>query len=310
MWRFTLFLLTIAVTALLTASMLNGEKDMEYSELTAEEENVILHGGTERPYSGLFVETFENGIYTCKRCGAPLYRSETKFQAHCGWPAFDQAIEDAVTMNPDDDGARTEIVCTACGGHLGHVFTGEGYTATDTRHCVNSISMDFIPGDRIETAYFAGGCFWGVEYTFDHTDGVISAQSGYMGGSMDNPEYQDVCTGSTGHAETVKVVFDNSRVSYRELAMTFFEIHDPEQVNRQGVDTGTQYRSAIFYTTEDQLTTVNELVEILKNQDYEIATQVMPAQNFWQADDYHQDYFDSNGVGASCHARVNRFTRE
>ncbi|MCK5785536.1 MAG: bifunctional methionine sulfoxide reductase B/A protein [Candidatus Sabulitectum sp.] len=283
---------------------------MEYRDLTPEEEYVIVHGGTEMPNSGVYVDTFEGGIYTCKRCGAPLFISETKFQAHCGWPAFDQAIEGAVRMIPDDDGVRTEIRCASCNGHLGHVFTGEGYTETDTRHCVNSISMDFIPGDNIETAYFAGGCFWGVEYTFDHTAGVLSAESGYMGGNVDNPEYSEVCSGSTGHTETVKVVFDNRVTTFREQAMTFFEIHDPTQENGQGVDTGTQYRSAVFYTTGEQLTVVNDLISILTDRGYVIATEVSPAQSFWQAEDYHQNYFDSNGAGYGCHARVNRFTRE
>lgn len=301
---FAAFLLTAIIV------IANGERDMGYRDLTPDEKSVIVQGGTEMPNSGLYVDAFENGLYTCKRCNAPLYTSETKFQAHCGWPAFDQAIESAVQTKPDDDGVRTEILCAACGAHLGHVFTGECYTETDTRYCVNSISMDFIPADRIETAYFAGGCFWGVEYIFDHTPGVLSAQSGYMGGTLANPEYNEVCSGSTGHTETVKVVFDNSAVSFRELAMTFFEIHDPTQVNRQGPDTGTQYRSAVFYTTETQLTVLDDLVSILKDLGYEIATRVNPAGNFWQAENYHQNYLDNNAAGTSCHVRVNRFTRE
>lgn len=294
---------------LYTASEEDGE-NMSYRELSATEEYVIVNGGTERAFTGEYVDTFENGIYTCRRCGSPLYKSETKFESHCGWPAFDLAIEGAVERRPDEDGRRTEILCNNCGGHLGHVFTGEGYTETDTRHCVNSISMLFIPGENIETAYFAGGCFWGVEYTFDHTAGVISAESGYMGGSLENPEYSEVCSGSTGHTETVKVVFDNRETTFRELAMTFFEIHDPTQVNRQGVDTGTQYRSAIFYSSELQLRVVEELVQILEGNGYEIATEIAPAEDFWHAEDYHQDYFDNHGTGYSCHTRVNRFTRE
>ena len=310
MWKFTASLVTAAGIVLLTAAMVNGKGDMEYRDLTPEEEYVIVRGGTEMPNSGVYVNAFEGGIYTCKQCGASLFRSETKFQAHCGWPAFDQAIEGAVRMIPDDDGVRTEIRCSSCNGHLGHVFTGEGYTETDTRHCVNSISMDFIPGDNIETAYFAGGCFWGVENTFDHTAGVLSAESGYMGGYVDNPEYSEVCSGSTGHTETVKVVFDNRVTTFREQAMTFFEIHDPTQVNGQGVDTGTQYRSAVFYTTEEQLAVVNDLISILTDRGYVISTEVSPAQSFWQAEDYHQNYFDNTGAGYSCHTRVNRFTRE
>ncbi len=283
---------------------------MQYRDLTQEEQNVILHGGTESPYTGAYVDTFEEGIYTCRRCGSPLYTSGTKFESHCGWPSFDTEIPGAVTRRADADGIRTEILCASCGAHLGHVFTGEGYTETDVRHCVNSVSMAFIPEERIERAYFAAGCFWGVEHSFNHTDGVISARSGYMGGNFTNPGYTDVCSGSTGHAETVEVVFDNSVVSFRELAMTFFEIHDPTQINRQGVDTGTQYRSAVFYTSEQQLSVVNELVSVLENSGYRIATEVSPAGNFWPAENYHQNYYDKNGVGSSCHTRVNRFTRE
>ncbi len=310
MWKFATGLITVAGLIMLTGSLANGEETMGYRELTAEEEAVIVHGGTEMPNSGLHVDNFQNGLYTCKRCNTPLYRSETKFQSHCGWPSFDQAIEGAVRSIPDDDGVRTEILCNACGGHLGHVFTGEGYTDTNTRHCVNSISMSFIPGDRIETAYFAGGCFWGIEYIYDHTAGVLSAESGYMGGTRSNPEYEEVCSGSTGHTETVKVVFDNSAVSYRELAMTFFEIHDPTQGNRQGFDTGTQYRSAVFYSTQEQLETLNELVAILENNGLQVTTQINPEESFWIAEEYHQNYFDSHGANASCHRRTNRFTRE
>jgi len=298
---------TVAV-ALITASRANGDKEMEYRELTPEEEYVIVDGGTERPFTGQFWDTFENGFYTCRRCGALLYESQTKFQAHCGWPAFDDAVPGAVEQLPDADGTRTEIRCAACAAHLGHVFTGEGYTETDTRHCVNSISMDFIPAERIATGYFAGGCFWGVENAFDHTEGVLDASSGYMGGDMGNPSYSDVCGGSTGHAETVRVVFDTDRVSFEELARQFFEIHDPTQVDRQGVDTGTQYRSAVFYTDESQRETLERLVSILENSGYRIATEISPADTFYPAEDYHQDYFDNNGVRGACHVRVNRFS--
>jgi len=295
---------------LLTAFMLNRGKQMQYRDLTQEEQNVILHGGTESPYTGACVDTFEGGIYTCRRCGSPLYASDAKFESHCGWPSFDTEIPGAVTRRIDADGVRTEILCSSCGAHLGHVFTGEGFTETDARHCVNSISMVFIPEERIEKAYFAGGCFWGVEHVFDHTDGVLFARSGYMGGDTAEPEYTDVCSGSTGHAETVEVIFDSSAVSFRELAMMFFEIHDPEQVNRQGADTGTQYRSAVFYTSEQQLSVINELVSVLENSGYSIATEISPAGSFWQAENYHQNYYDNNGAGSSCSVRVNRFTRK
>ena len=142
---------------------------MKYNKLTAEEESVIINKGTEQPFSGKYCQHKQKGTYVCKRCNAPLYRSENKFDSQCGWPSFDDEIEGAVKRVPDADGRRTEIICNNCGAHLGHVFIGEKFTDKNIRHCVNSISLNFINGEKetkTEKAYFAGGCFWGVEYYF------------------------------------------------------------------------------------------------------------------------------------------------
>jgi peptide methionine sulfoxide reductase msrA/msrB len=292
-------------------SVFSKENNMtKYNDLTPEEERVIVHKGTELPFSGQYVNNKEKGTYICKRCNAPLYTSDSKFDSHCGWPSFDSEIPGAVKRIPDADGIRTEIQCNSCGAHLGHVFLGEGFTDKNVRHCVNSISMKFVPGAKEETvnkAYFAGGCFWGVEYYLQKTEGVISTRVGYMGGHTNNPTYEDVCSGTTGHAETVEVVFDPSKTTFEKLARLFFEIHDPTQGNRQGPDIGKQYRSAIFYVNEEQKKAAEGLIQILKKKGYSVTTELSKAGTFWVAEKYHQDYYTKTGHEPYCHIYTKRF---
>jgi peptide methionine sulfoxide reductase msrA/msrB len=283
---------------------------MKLKPLTPEEERVIIHKGTERPFTGKYTDFKGKGTYVCRRCGSPLYRSESKFDSHCGWPSFDDEIPGAVKRMPDSDGVRTEIVCANCGAHLGHVFTGERLTAKDVRHCVNSVSMDFVPDEEktaTETAYFAGGCFWGVEHRFRKEPGVISTRVGYMGGHTENPTYREVCSGTTGHAEAMEVVFDPSQTTFETLARLFFEIHDPTQVDRQGPDVGEQYRSAVFYTGEEQRKTAEKLIGMLKDKGFDVATEVTKAGTFWPAEEYHQDYYEKTGKRPYCHVYCKRF---
>lgn len=273
--------------------------------LTAEEKYILLQKGTERPFSGKFCQHSEKGIYICRQCGSPLFLSENKFDAGCGWPSFDKEIDGSVTYSLDADGHRTEITCSHCGGHLGHVFKGEGFTPKDTRHCVNSLSLSFA--SEIQTAVFAGGCFWGVEHLMKDLDGVLGIECGYTGGKTQSPSYQDVCTGTTGHFEAVRISFDPAQTSYETLAKLFFEIHDPTQTNGQGPDIGQQYQSAIFYTTPEQKETAEKLIGILKDKGYSVATQVLPLDTFWPAEEYHQQYYQKKGTQPYCHIKVKRF---
>lgn len=161
--------------------------------------------------------------------------------------------------------------------------------------------------DNLEKAYFAGGCFWGVEYHFQNLPGVISTRVGYMGGEKERPTYAEVSSGATGHAETLEVVFDRTQTNFAMLAKLFFEIHDPTQRNRQGPDIGTQYRSAIFFTSAEQRETAQQLIAFLKNQGLKVATELIAAGTFWEAEGYHQKYYTQGGGEPYCHIRQQRF---
>ncbi len=302
----TLSNLLIVIILLFSQSACSQQtKTMKYNPLTSEEQAVILHKATERPFTGEYENTTAKGTYVCKRCDAPLYRSEDKFDAHCGWPSFDDEIPGAVKRVTDADGSRTEIICTNCGAHLGHVFTGEHLTQKDTRYCVNSISMKFIPEKVFksgqEVAYFASGCFWGTQYYLMKAPGVISTTVGYMGGHTKNPTYQEVCTGETGHVETTEVVFDPKKTTYEDMVKLYYETHDFTQVGGQGPDIGNQYRAVVFYANEDQRKIAEKYVKILTDKKYKVATILRPAPEFWKAEDYHQAYYEKKNGTPYCH---------
>lgn len=274
---------------------------MKLNPLAPEEEKVIKEKGTEKPFSGEYDNFTREGLYLCRQCNSPLYESKDKFDAHCGWPSFDQEIEGAVKRQLDKDGIRTEILCATCGAHLGHVFEGEQITEKNIRHCVNSLSMQFVP-QRFETgekhsAVFAGGCFWCIEAVFQELRGVLSAVSGYSGGHVASPDYESVKKGNTGHSESVEIVYDSVIIRYKDLLDIFFSIHNPTTLNRQGTDVGPQYRSVIFYKTLEQKKEAEEIIaELDKSKIFEdpIVTEVQPFVRFYPAEENHQEYYERN----------------
>lgn len=304
------FLTSLYGYDIMTPNITNNitSKDMDsikFNNLTSEEEFVILKKGTEMPFSGELLNEKRTGTFYCRRCEAPLYLSKDKFDSGCGWPSFDDEIPGAIKRSLDADGIRTEITCARCGAHLGHVFIGEGFTNKNTRHCVNSISMIFKPDYK--KAYFAAGCFWGVQYYMGKIEGVVSSSVGYMGGKTDNPTYKDVCTGDTEHLETVEVVYDPNIVDYEKLAKVFFEIHDFSQSNGQGPDIGNQYLSAVFVQNDNEEKIVKNLIEQLKKNNYKVATTIRHDSVFYRAEDYHQDYYDKKNGIPYCHSRKKIF---
>lgn len=299
-----------------------GNVVSKYRELTLEEERVILHKGTEPPNSGKYNHFSGDGNYQCRQCGSKLYDSSSKFDSGCGWPAFDSNIEGNVKRIPDKDGRRTEIVCANCGGHLGHVFEGEGLTEKNVRHCVNSISIDFVAkgseaksveaeaksvGEGRESIIVAGGCFWGVEYWLKKEPGVIKTTVGYTGGQVTNPVYKEVCSGTTGHYEAVEVIYSPFKTTAEKILRVFFETHDPTQEGRQGPDVGERYSSVIFYKDEEQKETALKLIGLLEKKGLNVVTKLLKADKFWPGEDYHQDYYEKKGAVPYCHARKTLF---
>lgn len=296
---------SLAIVLFMTMPVFCSEKKTEFNKLTAEEHNIIINKGTERPFTGVYNKHYEKGTYTCKQCDQPLFESSAKFDSKTGWPSFDDAIDGAVEEVRDY--SRMEIVCSRCKGHLGHVFRGEGFTPKQTRHCVNSLSLNFVPEGGFSKAYFAGGCFWGVEYYLEMIPGVASVTSGFMGGHVVNPSYKEVIRKRSGHVETVEVLYDSTRVNYYDLAKRFFEIHDPTQKNGQGPDIGPQYLSKIFVANDGEKAIVEDLIKQLLRKYRTVATTIEPVAPFYPAEEYHQDYYLKKGGTPYCHSPVNRF---
>jgi peptide methionine sulfoxide reductase msrA/msrB len=307
-------------------------------KLTPAQFEVTQKAGTEPPFRNEFWDNHERGLYVDVATGEPLFSSTDKFDSGTGWPSFTKPVEsNRVTEHRDaaHGMVRTEVKSKGGDSHLGHVFD-DGPAPTHQRYCINSAALRFIPADKLEAegygAYatlfaaagktgssaepaaakagleavvLAGGCFWGMEDLIRKIPGVIDTEVGYAGGKTTKPTYNDVKTGSTGHAESVRVVFDPKKLSLSDLLEKwFFRMHDPTTLNRQGNDVGTQYRSAIFVTNAEQrkaAEVVKERVNKSGKWKKPVVTEIVEAGPFTRAEDYHQDYLEKNPGGYTCH---------
>lgn len=296
--------------------------------LTPAQFRVLRNQGTEPAFCGNLLDNKQAGVYACIGCRLPLFSSDAKFNSGTGWPSFFQpAAPENVRENVDRSHGmvRVEIVCARCQGHLGHVFE-DGPRPTGRRFCLNSESLFFVP--RAETAslaepvansaldsepqsgaapssstatkaqaVLAGGCFWCTEAAFEELIGVSDVESGYTGGAPDTANYEAVCSGSTGHAEAIRITYDPRQIRYEQLLDVFFDAHDPTQLNGQGADHGTQYRSAIFYANDDEKRIAEQKIQgLTKSGKYRapIVTKLEPLTVFHTAEQYHQDYARRN----------------
>jgi peptide methionine sulfoxide reductase msrA/msrB len=234
-----------------------------------------------------------------------LFDARTKFDSGTGWPSFTQPVDEAAVAYAGDTSRgreRIEALCNICQSHLGHVFP-DGPAPEGLRYCINALALSKVEDETgsIEVAVFGGGCFWCTEALFAQLPGVCGVISGYAGGQTVDPDYDQVCSGRTGHAEVVQVSFDPAVVGYADLLALHLASHDPTTLNRQGADHGTQYRSIILPANDAQQIVAQEVLAAMADVfDAPVVTEIRALDVFYPAEAHHQDYYRRNSEGRYC----------